>query len=300
MIEIPSRCVRAGLLVLVLFAAVARSADAPPAVLLLPPEFIVYSQGVGATEPVPEWTNAAQENLAAAARQILEADGRFHVVDLPSITDAEREGFREHVELFKIVASNLDTVVKAGGKPWAGTRQTADYRIGDGLRFLTERTGAQYALVLAGSEIRQTGGSAFMQLMVAGLTGYAAPGGGSYMSCGIVDLQTGRITWYNSSIGVQVFGIGGANTKEVAGASKSISALFKTYPSSPGLSFVDLGADATDSTSTADSQAQPPVEPAPVVDPAPPVEPAPDVEPAPVAEPAADAPAAQVEPAPAA
>ena len=143
-----------------------------------------------------------------------------------------------------------------------------------------------------------------MQLMVAGLTGYAAPGGGSYMSCGIVDLQTGRITWYNSSIGVQVFGIGGANTKEVAGANKSITALFKTYPSSPGLSFVDLGGGSTGSPSTAETQAQPAVDAAPAVDTdpvdesAPVAEPAPVVDPAPAPDPAADAPAAQAPSAP--
>jgi hypothetical protein len=65
------------------------------------------------------------------------------------------------------------------------------------------------------------------------------------MYCGIVDLESGRITWYNSSLGASVFGMGGsANTDEAAGAARSIGALFKTYPASPGLNLVAVNVPA--------------------------------------------------------
>jgi hypothetical protein len=214
-----------------------------PGILILPPEFIVYQQSVGATEPVPEWTTAAQANIESAARAVLTQDSRFAVVDLPSIEDADRAALREHVELFKVVAMNLEGVVKPGGKPWQPIRDNADFRLGEGLRFLKSRTGADYALVLSGAEIRQTGGSIFMQLAIAGVLGAYVPGGGTFMYCGIVDLESGRVTWYNSSLGASVFGMGGsANTDKEAGATKSIGTLFKSYPESPGLKFVAVNA----------------------------------------------------------
>lgn len=210
-----------------------------PGILILPPEFLVYQQSVGATEAVPEWTSAAQTNIANAAHAVLTQDSRFAVVDLPSLDDADRAALREHVELFKVVAMNFEGVVKPGGKPWQSVRDSADFRLGEGLRFLKARTGADYALVLSGAEIRQTGGSIFMQLAIAGVLGAYVPGGGTFMYCGIVDLESGRITWYNSSLGASVFGMGGsANTDKEAGATKSIGTLFKSYPDSPALNLV--------------------------------------------------------------
>lgn len=221
------------------------AASTAPGILILPPEFVVYQQSVGATEPVPEWTSAAQTNIANAARAVLTQDSRFDVVDLPSMEEADRSALREHVELFKVVAMNLEGVVKLGGKPWQSVRDNADFRIGEGLKFLKARTGADYALVLSGAEIRQTGGSIFMQLAIAGVLGAYVPGGGTFMYCGIVDLESGRITWYNASLGASVFGMGGsANTDKEAGATKSLGTLFKTYPDSPGLKFVAAAAQA--------------------------------------------------------
>lgn len=219
-----------------------------PGILILPPEFLVYQQSVGGTEAVPEWTTAAQTNIASAARAVLTQDSRFSVVDLPSMEDADRASLREHVELFKVVAMNFEGVVKPGGKPWQSVRDNADFRLGEGLRFLKARTGADYALVLSGAEIRQTGGSIFMQLAIAGVLGAYVPGGGTFMYCGIVDLESGRITWYNSSLGASVFGMGGsANTDKEAGATKSIATLFKMYPESPALNLVAAVAPAAPS-----------------------------------------------------
>jgi hypothetical protein len=210
-----------------------------PAIVVLPPEFVVYQQSVGATEPVPEWTQAAQANLHQAAAAVLSSDGRFELRTLPDMDEAQRAQLREHVELFKVISMNIEGVVKLGGKPWQSVRDSADFRVGDGLAFLREASGADYAFVMSGAEIRQTGGSIFMQLAIAGVLGAYVPGGGTYMYAGIVDLRNGQVTWYNSSLGVAVFGMGGAaKTDQETGAAKSISTLFNTYPASPGLTMV--------------------------------------------------------------
>ncbi len=200
---------------------------------------MVYQRSVGGTEAVPEWTEAAKHNRTAAAQIALANDARFRLVDAPNVDASNSELFREHVELFKIIALKLDGVVKMGGKPWQEVRDHADFHLGNGLRFLQTQTGARYALVIAGAQIKQTGSSIFAQLMLAGLTGVYVPGGGTYLLCGLIDLQDGRGTWYNSLQGISIYGMGGgANVKDEGGADKLIGNLFKVYPASPGLTFV--------------------------------------------------------------
>ncbi len=188
-------------------------------------------------EPVPKWTEDAKRNLAESARRVLAADGRFTIVDAPQIGTDHEAAVAEHIELFKIIGFQLDGVVKPGGKAWEETRKAADYRIGPGLQFLKQQTGADYAFLLAGAEVRQTGGSVFMQLLLAG-AGVVTVGGGTYMFAGIINLDTGRVTWFGSQQGLQAFGIGGADARSSSGADAALAKIIRTYPRTVGL---DLG-----------------------------------------------------------
>jgi hypothetical protein len=216
---------------------VSPSENAPPKILILPAEFTVFQHGVATLEPVPQWTEDAQRNLAESARRVLAADGHFTIVDTPQIGADREAALTEHIELFKVIGIQLDGVVKAGGKAWEETRKAADYRIGPGLHFLKEQTGADYAFLLAGAEVRQTGGSIFMQFLLAG-AGVYAPGGGTYMYAGIINLDTGRVTWFGSQLGMQAFGMGGADARSTSGADAALARIIKTYPRTAGL---DLG-----------------------------------------------------------
>ena len=164
-------------------------------IVVLPPEFVVYLAGVGATEPLPEPTKAAKENLQASAASALQGRSGFRLVELPQLDESAQATLREHVELFKIIAMTLDFTVK-------------------------------------------TGGSIFLQIMVAAAGGVVAAGGGSYVYCGVIDLRTGQLIWYGSRQGVKVLGMGSsANAANKAGAENTVAAIFKTYPESPGLNF---------------------------------------------------------------
>ena len=209
-----------------------------PGILILPAEFTVFQRSTVALEPVPAWTEAAERNLGESARHVLSADGRFRVIEVPQLAADRQAELREHIELFKVIGSQLETVVKPGGKAWEGTRSAADYRVGPGLAFLKEHTGAQYAFLLAGAEVRQTGGSVFMQLMLAALVGAYAPGGGTYMYAGVIDLETGKVTWFGTQMGIQFFGMGAADARQANGAEAALTGLLKSYPRTVGL---DLG-----------------------------------------------------------
>lgn len=216
----------------------APASSALPGILILPAEFTVFQRSTVALEPVPAWTEAAERNLAESAHHVLGADGRFRVMVVPELAADRQAELREHIELFKVIGSQLETVVKPGGKAWEGTRSAADYRVGSGLAFLKQQTGAQYAFLLAGAEVRQTGGSVFMQMMLAGLTGVYTPGGGTYMYAGVIDLETGKITWFGTQMGVQFFGMGAADARQASGAEAALAGLLKSYPRTVGL---DLG-----------------------------------------------------------
>jgi hypothetical protein len=211
---------------------------AAPKILILPPEFTVYQRGAATLEPVPNWTDDARRYLAESARRVLAADGRFAIVDTPPVGADHEAELREHIELFKVIGWQLNDVVKVGGSAWEETRRSADYRIGPGLMFLKQQSGADYAFVLAGSEVRQSKGSIYMQLLLAG-AGISAPGGGTYMYAGILNLETGKLTWFGSQLGIQSLGFGGGpDARSSSGADAALSKILITYPRTAGL---DLG-----------------------------------------------------------
>jgi hypothetical protein len=218
--------------------APAVNADSDRSIIILPPEFVVYQLSVGGSEAVPELTRSATENLLASATETLKSRSGFRLLQLPPLDQSSEATLREHVELFKIIGSTLDFTVKAGGKPWQDVRDRTDYSVGDGLRFLAEKTGADYAFVIAGLERRQSGGTVFMQFALAAAGVGVATGAGSYVYCGIIDLHSGQLTWYGSKTGSKEFGMGSsANAANKAGAENTVAAIFKTYPDSPGFNF---------------------------------------------------------------
>ncbi len=209
--------------------APAAAANGAKRILVLPIEFTVYEKSVAGMEAVKDWTDAAQKNLGEAAVAHLGADSRFQTQAFPSI---EGEAvLREHIELFKIVANTMTGVLQWGGKAFADKRASPDYSIGDGLAFLADATGADYAFIMAGGQVKQTGGSAFMQF-VAAAGGVYVPGGGTYAMAGIIDLRSGEVKWLNSAAGEQMFGMTGTDTRTPAAAQEVVDRMFKDFPSS--------------------------------------------------------------------
>lgn len=224
-------------------APAAAAAPGAPGILVLPAEFTVFQHSTVATEPVPAWTEDAKRFLTDSARRVLGTDNRFRLVEVPQLPPEQLAVLREHIELFKLIGSQIEGVVKPGGKVWKDTRDNADYRVGNGLAFLHQQTGAKYAFVLAGAEIRQTGGSIFMQMLLAGLTGVYSVGAGTYMYAGVIDLDSGRLVWFGSLVGMQSMGISsGPDARKAGGADAAVSKMLVAYPGSIGL---NLGAVAS-------------------------------------------------------
>jgi len=208
----------------------------PKRILVLPLEFTVYERSVAGVEAVPDWTEAARANLLEATGQMLRQDSRFEIIALPPVEGEAQDVLREHVELFKIIADTVTGVVHGGGKAWEEKKANFDYTLGDGLASLANASGADYAFILGGAQIKQTGGSAFMQLLAAG-TGVVVAGGGTYVAAGIVDLRTGNITWLNSMMGGELFGMTSNDTRKPEAATAILAKMFEGYPTSRWVTF---------------------------------------------------------------
>ena len=213
---------------------VAAPAEPPKRVVVLSPEFRVFVQSAGGVREIePDWTTKAQDSLTLAVERHLRHDPRFSVsapVDPASAEEADL--LREHVELFKIVAMNSTMLIRAGGKAWEEKKIQYDYTLGDGLALYADRANADYAFMIGGAQVKQTGGSIFMQLALAGTLGVVMPGGGTYLMLALVDMRTGNIVWFNSLEGGEVFGMTGSDLRDEGTANEIVGKLFDQFPQS--------------------------------------------------------------------
>lgn len=205
-------------------------------IVMLPVEFTVYQKSVAGVEAVPDWTETAKYALGDAAIQMLQQDDRFRVVALPEF-DGETQGLlREHVELFKIIGNTVTSMLQYGGKAWAEKRTNFDYTLGDGLGFLADAAGADYAFMIAGAQVAQTGGAVFLEFLAAAAGAYGG-GGGTFVFAGIVDLRNGDVKWFNHRSGAQVFGMTGTDLRKPETALEVVTQMFSGFPESKLVKF---------------------------------------------------------------
>ena len=205
-------------------------------IVVLPVEFTVYEKSVSGIEAVPDWSERAQFALNDAAAGMLRQDNRFDIVTMPTFQGETEALLREHVEFFKIVTDCVTNVIQYGGKAWQEKRTNFDYTLGDGLAFLADAAQADYALIVVGAQIKQTGGSIFMQVLAAA-GGYAVAGGGTFVAIGVVNLRTGDLAWFNWKMGGELFGMTGSDVREPATALAVVTKMFEEYPNSKLITF---------------------------------------------------------------
>jgi hypothetical protein len=224
-------------------AAAATTVAAPAAgpqshkVLLLPSTFIEFQNAVSGLEAIPDWTQAARKNLGEAARDSLQAAG-LQLEALPDLTPQESAIVHDHIAVAQLI-------VGAGAQyednDWHKHRADFDRTFGDGLRFLHERTSADYALLIDGTQVRQSGGRVAMRLLgtlaaaAGGIMVVPTGGGGEVLNVCLLDLNNGTVAWFNSSRSKNAFGSAGADLRNAAVTQAAIKELFQSYPNIPAL-----------------------------------------------------------------
>jgi hypothetical protein len=162
--------------------------------LVLPSDMELFSISAGGVvEPREDWTDAAQKNfLAALARHKQRLGARIMHLDA-----AQADEFAEVTALHRAVADAISLHHVSRGLLELQTKGgRLDWTLGEAVRPLKERTGADYALF---TWVRDSYTSTERKLALAAmaLLGAIPIGGEQVGYASLVDLNTGRVVWFN-------------------------------------------------------------------------------------------------------
>jgi hypothetical protein len=188
--------------------------------VVVPADMELYSISAGGVvEPRADWTEAAQKNFLQALdgqRKLLGAD--FTKLD----ANAADELF-DIISLERAVASAIAMHHRNGDMKLQTKGGRLDWSLGDAVRPLKERTGADYALF---TWVRDTyaSGERKAAMLALAMIGAISLGGEQVGHASLVDLNTGRIVWFNEINRMR------GDLREPAPAKETVEALLKDFP----------------------------------------------------------------------
>jgi hypothetical protein len=172
-------------------------------VVLMPVDVDVYEMSTGGIrEEVPEWSDAAGENVRSAMLVSRKPEGGCCVtreVDSSALTAEERDIVEEHLALFNSVAANAMWANLPANPAWHFKAQHFDYTLGDGLAFLKTKYGIDAGLIIIGEDVVSTAGRK-TTAVVGAMFGVYVPLGHSTLVGGLVDFGTGDLLWLNHTV----------------------------------------------------------------------------------------------------
>jgi hypothetical protein len=161
--------------------------------VIVPADMELFSISAGGVqEPKADWTEAAQKNFKAALSARREQLGA-NALDLQ---DAELDEVAELNALQRAVAEAVFIHHTGMGMKLPTKNDRLDWSLGDAVKPLQAKTGADYALFTwirdsyASNERKAT-------MIALALLGAISMGGEQYGYASLVDLRTGRVVWFN-------------------------------------------------------------------------------------------------------
>lgn len=194
----------------------ARPADSR--LLVLPADMELYSISAGGVvEPRDDWTLAAQKHFAEA----LAAQRPRLGTQVTELTQAQADAYAEIVALHRAVADAISMHHRALELPTK--ERKLDWSLGEAVRPLKERTGADYALF---TWIRDSYASSERKaaMFAMALIGGVMVGGEQVGYASLVDLNTGRVVWFNDLQRMS------GDLREARPARETVEALLKDFP----------------------------------------------------------------------
>ena len=193
-------------------------------IVLMPLDVELMEMSVGGVlEPKPEWTAAAREFIVEEVRAQKAALGfRLHEYADGEGNSEEQELVDQLVKLHAVVGR----AIRENRKPLQALHSLGEkpqWGLGEEVRVLRERTGADYALFVhvrdsyasEGRKLVMVAGAALKMGLMGGVqSGFAS----------LVDLKTGDIVWFNQ----MGRAAGDLRTREPAG--ETVKLLFKAFP----------------------------------------------------------------------
>ncbi len=227
-------------------AAETESTAAPTAgrqaVVMLPVQARLLKPGF-ALRYSEHWSATARTNLEAAVDEIVRQSEKFRAVEMPPITPDERAVIDEFMAVAELAAAH-----RGVEKPvWkADDPASADDRtLGPALQFLRDRTGADLAIGVVGTQVEYTKTQLAVQSAVSAALVFVfwpalAPGAGpvpaalgNHAVIYLVDLRTGELTWFNVQEGYAIVGMHSWNLLDAESTRKVVQKLVDAFPDAP-------------------------------------------------------------------
>ncbi len=190
-------------------------------VLITPLDVELYSISAGGIpEPRADWTAAALTNMKKELGRLRERY-KGETIELDERT---ADDFSELLALHSAVARAINIHHVSGG-PWALPTKGGklDWTFGDAMKPLQEKTGARYALFVWVRD-SYTSGERAAAIALAAVFGVGLGGGFQQGYASLVDLETGRVLWFNRLARAS------GDLREPAKAAETVEALLTGFP----------------------------------------------------------------------
>ena len=190
-------------------------------VVIMPVDVELYSLSAGGVaEPRADWTAAALGHMTSAVTSRIGATG----LDATTMDDAAADEFAEQVGLHAAVARSI-ALHHATGGVWALPSKNGrlDWSFEDSMKPLQEKTGARYALFIY---VRDSYASAERKaaMVAMAVLGIGLSGGTQSGYASLVDLESGRVLWFNRLLRAS------GDLRESGAAAESMAALLTGFP----------------------------------------------------------------------
>lgn len=206
----------------------AASQNPPKKLLLMPADIVVKEISLGGVaEKVDDWSLQGTRNVNAALATEAARKPGTQIIAMPALSAEEQARLDQHIALYDVVGANAFIFGKNHDPVWAHKRSNFDYTLGNGLKFLRDKSGADAAVFTTGIDHVSSSGrkAAFI---VGALLGVQIPLGSSFLHVGVVDLETGDLLWTNYE-----GSYAGRDLRSKTDVDAMIGQIFQDYPGLP-------------------------------------------------------------------
>ncbi len=167
-------------------------------VLVMTPDIQLFELTAGGLEePRADWTQHAKQYFMAALQEKLETSQDVAVLYEPPPHDFEQA--HTHQQLIKLHETVGNAILVHAYLTYAvlpTKKETFDWGLGEKVRSLRDHYNADYAMFIFIRDSYSSGGRTAL-IIGAALLGASVPGGQQRGFASLVDLNTGRIVWFN-------------------------------------------------------------------------------------------------------
>lgn len=195
------------------------SKDARVVVMPVDVELFSLSAG-GVAEPRADWTAAAHGHMKDELARVATKLG----LNSAAMAEADADEFGEQIGLYAAVARSISLHHGAGGVWALPTKEgRLDWSFGDSMQPLQAKSGARYGLFVW---VRDSYASAERKaaMVALALLGVGISGGIQVGYASLVDLDSGRVVWFNQ------LARGTGDLREAASAAETVDVLLRGFP----------------------------------------------------------------------